>query len=187
MSRRPLYAYGYAHVAFDDAIALLAEDPEGLLQSATDESMRLADRVVTSLHVEVAGFDLGRDVVVELGEFQPVEALRSVLPVSWHAASGHVLFPTVAATLEIAALSLHPPMVQVTLAGAYDPPLGPLGDVIDWALTHRMAEAVVHRFVEDVIDRLEGHVAAVTAAQKVTVPMSSTLETGTDDVPIAPV
>lgn len=183
--KRPLYAYDYARVSFDDAIALLAEDPRGLLQSATDASMEHADEVVTNLHVEVAGFDLGRDVVVELGEFQPVEALRCVLPVSWRAASGHLLFPTVAATLEIAALSLQPPMVQVTLAGSYDPPLGPLGTMVDRALTQRMAEAVVHRFVKDVAARLEDRVASLSTAQRVTVPMSSTLEV--DDVPVAPV
>lgn len=182
---RPLYAYDYAHVGFDDAIALLAQDPQGLLQSATDTSMRHADNVVTNLHVEVAGFDLAREVLVELGEFQPVEALRCVLPVSWRAASGHLLFPTVAATLEIAALSLQPPLVQVTLAGSYDPPLGPLGHVVDRALTHRMAEAVVHRFVEDVASRLESRVASVSAAQRVSIPMSETLDLA--DVPVSPV
>lgn len=182
---RPLYAYDYAHVAFDDAIALLAEDPGGLLQSATDASMQHADEVVTNLHVEVAGFDLGRDVVIELGEFEPVEALRCILPVSWRAASGHLLFPTVAATLEIAALSLQPPLVQVTLAGSYDPPLGPLGTMVDRALTQRMAEAVIHRFVQDVACRLEARVASVSAAQRVTVPMSSSLEV--DEVSVSPV
>lgn len=183
---RPMYAYGYAHAAFDDAIAILAEDPRGLLQSATDTSMERADEVVTNLHVDVAGFDLGRDVVVEFGDFQPVEAMRCVLPVSWRAASGHLLFPTVEATLEISALSLHPPMVQVTLAGSYEPPLGAVGGVVDRALTHRMAEAVIHRFVEDVTDRLEARVATLSADEKASILMSSALELD-DTTPAEPI
>lgn len=155
---RPLYAYAYADVAYDDAIALLAEDPEGLLQSATDASVDHADQVVTRLELGVAGFEVGRDVVVELGAFDPVEHLRGVLPVHWEAADGDHLFPSVDATLELAALSFSPPMVQVTLAGVYHPPMGLVGRALD-AVAHRAAEAVIHRFVQDVAERLETLVA----------------------------
>lgn len=151
---RPLYAYAYADVAYDDAIAMLAEDPEGLLQSATEASITHSDEVVARLELGVAGFEVGRDVIVHLGSFDPVEQLRGVLPVRWEAAEGHVLFPTVDATLEVAAMSLHPPMVQVTLAGHYRPPMGLVGRAID-RLVHRAAEAVVHGFVRDVAGRLE--------------------------------
>jgi hypothetical protein len=170
---RPLYAYAYADVAYDDAIALLAEDPEGLLQSATDVSVEHADTVVSNLHVQVGGFDLGRDVVIRLGAFDPVEQLRGVLPVHWEAADGQLLFPTVDATLEVAALSLAPPMVQVTLAGAYTPPLGRLGGAFDRAVAHRVAEAVIHRFVHDLAERLQELVARAS-------------DTRLQDVPIAP-
>lgn len=176
---RPLYAYAYATVAYDDAIAMLAEDPHGLLQSATDASVEHADTVVTNLHTEVGGFVLGRDVVVHLGEFDPVEQLRGVLPITWEAAEGHVLFPTVDATLEVAALSLHPPMVQVTLAGSYEPPLGVLGRVIDRTVTRRLAEAVIHRFVHDVAARLEELVDRGGDAQLAQVPLAPRLETVT--------
>lgn len=169
---RPLYAYAYAHVPYDDAIAMLAEDPHGLLQSATDASLEHADTVVANLHLEIGGFDLGRDVVVDLGQFNPVEQLRGVLPISWEAAEGHVLFPTVDATLEVAAMSLHPPMVQVTLAGTYEPPLGPLGRVIDRAVTRRLAEAVIHRFVHDVAERLEHLVDRAGDLQLAQVPVA---------------
>lgn len=160
---RPLYAYTYADVAYDDAIALLAEDPEGVLQSATEASVEHADDVVARLELGVGGFEVGRDVVVHLGTFDPVEQLRGVLPLHWEAAQGHVLFPTVDATLEVAAMSLHPPMVQVTLTGNYHPPMGLVGRAID-RVAHRAAEAVIHRFVRDVAERLEAlasHAVAV--------------------------
>ena len=65
---------------------------------------------------------------------------------------------SVDATLELAALSFSPPMVQVTLAGVYHPPMGLVGRALD-AVAHRAAEAVIHRFVQDVAERLETLVA----------------------------
>lgn len=152
---RPIHVYTYAPVAFDDAIALLADDPRGLLREATAASEEHAETVVGHLHVDVGEFDVGRDVQIELGAFNPVEALRSVVPVRWRASHGHVWFPTMDATLEISALSLHPPRVQVTLTGAYKPPLGPLGAVIDAVVAHRVAEATTHTFVNEVAERLQ--------------------------------
>lgn len=155
---RPLYAYAYAHVRYDDAIAMLAQDPQDLLQDAIDASVEHAHEVHASLHVPIGGFDLGRDVIVHLGTFQPVEQLRGTLPLRWEAATGQILFPTVHATLEIGALAVHSPGVQVTLVGSYTPPLGPVGGALDRAVTHRLAESVVHRFVQDVAERLEARV-----------------------------
>lgn len=156
---RLIYTYAYAKVAFDDAIALLAGDPERLLQDATDVSAADADSVVANLHVSIAGHDIDRDVTIELGEFDPVEVLRSVVPVRWRATRGHLWFPTMDATLEITALSLRPPLVQVTLAGSYEPPLGTLGAVLDAVAAHRIAEATAHTFVNEVARRLEELVA----------------------------
>lgn len=152
---RPIRTYAYAKVAFDDAIALLAGDPERLLQDATEDADADADRVVGNLRTTIAGLDLERDVTVTLGEFDPVEVLRSTVPIRWQATRGHVWFPTMDATLEITALSLHPPEVQVTLAGAYDPPLGSVGATIDALVAHRVAEATAHTFVNEVARRLE--------------------------------
>lgn len=156
---RPLYAYAYAEVPFDDAIAMLASDPEGLLQSATESSVEQAGEVVSNLRLEVGGFDLGRDVTIELGRFDPVEQLRAVVPISWRASAGHHLFPTLDASLEVAALSLQPPVVQVTVAGMYEPPMGLLGSVLDRTVLHRVAESVIHRFVHEVAERLEQRLA----------------------------
>jgi hypothetical protein len=156
---RPLYVYTYADVPYDDAVTLLSEDPEGLLQKATDVSSAHGGDLVGNLHVDVGGFELGRDVVIELGEFTAEDDLRGTLPVKWRAAKGHLLFPTMNATLEVSALSLHPPLVQVTLAGTYAPPLGSVGALLDQMFDRRLAEAVVHRFVGEVASRLEDLVA----------------------------
>lgn len=152
---RPLYAYAYAEVPFDDAIALLAQDPRGLLQTATDLSAEHGSHLLANLNFEVAGFEVGRDVVIELGAYEPVEITRAVIPLTWQAAVGHVLFPTVDARLEIAALSFNPPLVQVSLVGSYRPPLGTVGLLLDRLVDQHLAEAVIHRFIHEVASRLE--------------------------------
>lgn len=151
----PIYVYCYAKVSFDDAVALLEGDPRSLLQDATEVSVDRADTVLSMLHTHVGQFDVGRDVTIELGTFRPAELTRSLVPIRWKADKGHLWFPTMDATLEIAALSVSPPLVQVTLAGSYTPPLGPLGAVVDAIVAHRVAEAATHTFVNEVADRLE--------------------------------
>jgi len=152
---RPLYAYAYAEVPFDDAIALLAQDPEGLLQTATDVSAAHGRDLLANLNFDIAGFEVGRDIVIELGEYDPVEITRAVIPLTWRAAKGHVLFPTVDARLEIAALSFNPPLVQVSLVGSYRPPMGTVGLLLDRLVDARLAEAVLHRFIHELASRLE--------------------------------
>lgn len=162
--RRPLYAYEYADVPYDDAIAILAERASALLQEATDASVAHTDEVVTHLTVDAGGFEVGRDVVVELGEFDPVELIRARLPISWRAASRPALFPSMTGALEVASLSSHPPRVQVTILGDYEPPLGVLGSIADSSIGHRVAEAAAHRLVHEVVTRLEAQVAARRAS-----------------------
>lgn len=152
---RQLYAYEYAEVAFDDAVELLAEDAGRLLQEATDSSVRHTEDIVARISVELAGVEVGRQVTIEAGPFEPLEMLRGRLPLRWHATESPGLFPAVTAHLEVAALALRPPRTQVTLVGTYDPPLGWPGAVIDAAMGHRIAEAAVHRFVGSVARRLE--------------------------------
>jgi hypothetical protein len=51
-------------------------------------------------------------------------------------------------------LGLTATETQLDFAGRYQPPLGPLGSVLDAAIGHRIAEASVHRFVADVAQHL---------------------------------
>jgi hypothetical protein len=43
---------------------------------------------------------------------------------------------------------------EIEITGDYRPPLGAIGDAADAALGHRIAEAVVHRFLGDVVAEL---------------------------------
>jgi hypothetical protein len=77
---------------------------------------------------------------------------RTRLRLSWQAAKHVDLFPTMSATLDVYALG--PQETQLDFQGEYRPPLGVVGAVIDAVIGHRVAEAAVHRFVEEIAERL---------------------------------
>jgi hypothetical protein len=56
------------------------------------------------------------------------------------------------ATLDVYALG--PGETQVDFHGEYVPPLGVVGTAIDALVGHRIAQATVHRFVQEVAERL---------------------------------
>lgn len=155
MTERHLYLYEYVNAPFDSVAKALAEDPAGLLQTATDVAAEHARKVHAELVVDLAGFEVGRRVVIDVGRFEPTELRRSKVHLSWRAAELSALFPALEAELEVAALAFQPPLTQVSMIATYRPPLGPLGAAADAVWGHRIAEAAVHRFLDDVVARLE--------------------------------
>lgn len=160
---RPLYHYEYVDEPFDDIIALLADRAADVLQPATDAAAEHAREVVTTLHVPIGRFEIGRDVRIEVGDFVPQQVRSGYVPISWRAEQSAAMFPSVRAELEVAALSLDPPVTQVSLVGSYEPPFGPVGVAADDLLGHRVAEATVHRFVADVVRRIRQELAQARA------------------------
>ena len=80
------------------------------------------------------------------------------LALRWEATGpGGGLFPVLDADLRLAP---DGDGSVLTLAGAYRPPLGPLGQALDRALLHRVATATVRSFLVRVAAQLTGHVVA---------------------------
>jgi hypothetical protein len=155
---RPLHCYAYIEAPFDVVTRMLAEDTTAVLQHATDDAADQAGTLSRTLHVALGGMEVSKDVRIEVGDFQPVEVLRSVVPLRWHAEAGRLLFPELTATLEVSAVVLDPPLTQITVDGSYEPPLGVLGAGADRLLLHRLAEATVHRFTNEVADAVRRQV-----------------------------
>jgi hypothetical protein len=165
MVKRQLYLFEYVNAAFDDIVQVLAEQGPALFQEATDSAVDRADKVRTELVVDLGAFEVGRDVMIDVGVFEPVEVTRAKIHLRWCAAQSKALFPSLSADLEVAALSFHPPLTQVTIAGHYDPPMGLLGAAGDAMFGHRLAEAALHRFLDMTVDRLEKEAALVEHAE----------------------
>ncbi len=113
----------------------------GLVQHAEDHGRALLGEV----GFKAAGGRVRKKVVIEFRD--PVRfPSRTVLPMTWRAASQQALFPTLEADLEVA--ELGPAMTQFSISARYTPPLGTVGGAIDRALLHRVAEATVKDFLD---------------------------------------
>jgi hypothetical protein len=157
---RELHAYTYVKEPYDEVTEVLASSAPSLVRAATAQAAEHTRSVVTTLYVPVAGFAIGREVVVRLGPFVPESHLRVRLAIAWRPVRGASVFPALDGQLEVAALSLRPPLTQITLSGCYTPPLGPLGTLGDTVVGHRVAEAAAHRFVTELAERLRAELSA---------------------------
>jgi hypothetical protein len=81
------------------------------------------------------------------------------LALRWEATgAGGGLFPVLDADLKLAALGEG---TVLTMAGAYRPPLGSLGEALDQAILHRVAAATVRSFLARVAAQITGQPAPV--------------------------
>lgn len=151
---RPLYTYKYVHLPFETVVAALRDDAGRLFEPATEAAVQQAHDLATHLQVQVGGFEVGRDVTMTLGSFTMIDRHDGKLPIAWQAADHRALFPCMRGQLEVSALSTHPPVCQLTFSGTYTPPLGAIGMLGDTLMGHRVAEAAVHTFLEDVANRI---------------------------------
>jgi hypothetical protein len=161
---RQLRCYQYATVPYPRVCEALRHDPAGLFQRATASAAARAQELVATLRVAVGTVELGAGIVIELGAVaEQTSALgdrTTSLGLAWRGASAAVLFPAMEATLSVYPLS--PTETQLDFHGRYRPPLGALGQALDALVGHRIAEAAVLRFVQDVAARLEAELGAGT-------------------------
>jgi hypothetical protein len=155
MTERSLCVYDYVDSPYDDVTRLLAEDAADILQSATEAASQHADEVVARLTVEVGGFEVGRDVQIQVGAFEPVGITHVRVPLRWHARDRAALFPAMDAALEVRVVPVEQARTQIILIGSYEPPLGRMGAAMDAAVGHHVVESTVHRFVRDIAERVE--------------------------------
>lgn len=153
--RRTLYTYEYVELPYDDVTQLLAEDAAGVLQAATQSAADHAEEVVALLTVEVGGFEVGHHIRIDVGKFEPVEIMHVEVPLRWAAREREALFPSMEATLDVRMVPMAMDRTQIALSGSYEVPLGPVGAALDDVVGHHVAEAAVHRFVQDLVKRLE--------------------------------
>jgi hypothetical protein len=62
------------------------------------------------------------------------------------------------------AYALTPTETQLELEGKYAPPLGVVGKAVDAVIGHRIAQASMHRFIQEVAARLREELAPAAAA-----------------------
>jgi hypothetical protein len=85
------------------------------------------------------------------------------LAIRWEATgSAGSLFPVLDADIRLAPAGPH--ATVLTMAGAYRPPLGPVGKALDRALLHRVASATIREFIAQVAAQITGRPGAAETA-----------------------
>jgi hypothetical protein len=122
----------------------------GLLMSAADGAY--GDGIAGVMRVGPAGFSgLARIQLCDLPERPDVAGLALRWEVT---APGGALFPVLDADVEL--IRAGPEATWLTLAGAYRPPLGPLGASLDRVILHRVASATIRGFVSRIAAGITG-------------------------------
>jgi hypothetical protein len=157
---RELHCYEYVNVPYDKVRAALERDAVGIFQRATSSATSRAEAVAATLRVGVGALEIGTDIKIEVRAVnEKVSALgdrKTEIEIAWKAVSAAGLFPSMEATLSVYPLSAQE--TQIDLHGRYRPPLGVVGNALDAVVGHRVAQASVLRFVQDVAARINAEV-----------------------------
>jgi hypothetical protein len=149
--------YAYVNQPYDVVRRALHGRPLELFQQATNSAATRASSVAASLRVGVGSVEVGVRIKIHVHGVREEEGVAGLSPVTrvklgWEAAKAPGFFPLMSA--ELSAWPLSASETQLEIEGAYEPPLGVVGTAIDAAIGHRIAEASVHRFLEDIVEQL---------------------------------
>jgi hypothetical protein len=96
---------------------------------------------------------VAREVEVSVGRAVRFPSKLAV-PMTGEPAAGEALLPGLEADLEVGPLG--PRRTQLGINATYTPPLGVIGRTADRLLLHRVAEATLKRFLDQVAERIAG-------------------------------
>jgi CBS domain-containing protein len=156
------WIYAYRYVAGDPERledVLLSRADELILDATTGaEPEPAADGSFTvDLTTPLAGIDVAKRIRVQIGVAYRT-ASRTMLPLQWHADPGRRAFPQFEGTLEIEPLDSR--TAQLTLAGSYRLPLGPVGAAVDATVLHGAAKRTAEHLVRALAGGLTKEAAA---------------------------
>lgn len=105
------------------------------------------------LHMQVGSLDIATAASVQIGPIEesppsPFGAQVIAIPLTWSAVSSPGLFPRMRASVFVYPLSSRETFLD--FEGEYTPPLGRFGEAIDAVVGHRIAQACVAHFMQDV-------------------------------------
>lgn len=155
--RREVRTFDYVNHPYEQVREVLSADPLAVFRAATRAATSRVRSLASTLRVSLAGVEVGAEIEISVTEVEevnrgPTGEPTTHLRLEWEAAKHPRLFPLMNGTLSVYRLTATE--TQLDFSGRYQPPLGAVGAALDAALLHRLAEASVHRFVEDVAQHL---------------------------------
>ena len=149
--------YDYVNHSYGIVRDTLKRNTLDVFQAATKAAASRAESVAAQLHVDLGGIGVKADVKISVKDIEEKNADATSGPstrllLEWEAVTAAGLFPFMKA--ELAIYPLTSSETQLDFGGLYEPPFGPLGRAINAVAGHRIAEASVHRFIDEVADYL---------------------------------
>lgn len=150
---KSIRVFDYVNHSYESVRDKLTADAAAVFSNATKVAAGRAEAVASELSINIAGIEVGTDISisvksVEEHEKKVMSPPKTVIQLEWEASNNPRLFPFMQAELSIYALTSTE--TQLELEGNYEPPLGVVGSAIDAVVGHRIAEASVHKFIQNV-------------------------------------
>ena len=150
---RSIRFYDYVNHPYEKVREALRINTLAVFQNATKTAAKRAQDVSSELYMNIGGIEVGTDISIAVNKFEtrPKEITgppKTILQLEWEASKRPGLFPVMKA--ELAVYPLTATETQLDLSGEYEVPLGKLGDALDSVVGHRIVDATVHRFINDV-------------------------------------
>ncbi|MCL5048511.1 MAG: hypothetical protein M1374_07005 [Firmicutes bacterium] len=147
-----IFVSDFVHIngELDSLMAKLAYDHASWLAPIANETASLES---SGAKVKVgSGVLMAKTVDVVLGEPR-IRPNAVVVPMVWTPTGTSKLFPTLEADLELSALDSG--VCRLGITGRYRVPLGVIGEVVNNAFMHRIAEDTIRRFLTQIASVLE--------------------------------
>lgn len=145
--------YDYVNHSYEQVRDALKKDALRVFQAATKSAASRAQSVASELHVDFGGIGLKTDINIAVKKVEEKAAKSGSGPVTrllleWEAMKMPRLFPLMKGELSVYPLTSTE--TQLDFSGIYKPPFGTVGKTVNAIAGHRIAEASIHRFIDDV-------------------------------------
>lgn len=159
---REIRCFDYVNHPYEEVRDAISKDAPTLFQSATKAAASRAQSVASELRVNIGGIAVATDIAISVKKIEEKISEAAAKPITrlqleWESANMPHLFPFMQAELDIYALTATE--TQLDFFGVYQAPLGALGKALNAMAGHSIAEAAVHRFVNDVAGYLRASLA----------------------------
>lgn len=145
-----MFVHYYTHVpvAMDDVEARL-DEVRVHLEDMADAAYRDGEDLYAKVGPSQVPY--AKRVRLEIG-MPELRRAGLVYPLTWTASGAKALFPKLSANLVLSHVGRE--RTKLTLEGTYEPPLGPVGRVVDRVLLKNVAEATVQNWVDRIADSI---------------------------------
>ena len=150
--KREIRCYDYVNHPYECVRDALKQNALAVFQLATKAAASRAQSVAAELHVDIGAVAVKADIAISIKnvdeKFDAMSNPVTRLQLEWEGARTPGLFPLMKAELSV--YPLTGTETQLDFWGLYEPPFGTVGKAINAIVGHRIAEASVHRFIDEV-------------------------------------